>query len=113
MVVALGLAHKANLVFFRVQPGGCLLRGQWVRELVAALAVVAFEAVAVGITGWMVGGLVFGSSGDPMDEFGYDGEAGAEDYRGELTHASHIVSMAGKPIASSRDKGALTSIGRL
>lgn len=65
---------------FRVQPGRRVAVGRHrVGELVRAFAAVAFEAVAVGgVRRWVVGGLFgFGLAGDPLDEFGHDGEAGA------------------------------------
>ncbi len=78
-----------------------------------ALAGMAFQAVSVGVGGWVVGGLVFGFAGDPLDEFGHDGKAGAEDYGGEFAHAVDLVSMIGKRVALTIDREALTSIDRL
>lgn len=65
-----------------------------------------FEAVAVGISGLVVGRLFgFGLAGDPLDEFWHDREAGAQDYGCELAHAVDIVSMVLKRIGLIRSWG--------
>lgn len=58
-----------------------------------AVAVSAFEAVAVGEGGAVIGGFVLSVAGDPLEEFWHDGGAGAEDDGCELAHATGIVSM--------------------
>lgn len=71
---------------FIVQPRRCVGGSHRVGPLVAAFAVLAF-AVAVGVGGLVVGGCVFRLAGDPLEEFGHDGGAGAEDDGCEFAHA--------------------------
>lgn len=81
--------------------------------MIVTFAVVTFEAVIVAVSGWVVGRLVFGFAGDPLDEFGHDGKAGAEDYGCEFAHAVHIVSIVRERIGLGRGTETLTSIARL
>ena len=100
-------------MLFRVHPRHRVVGSRYVGELVVALAGMAFQAVPIGVGGWLVGGLVFGFAGDPLDEFGHDGKAGAEDYGCEFAHAVDLVSMIGKRVESTVDRETLTSIDQL
>ena len=113
MVGAFGLAHKANLMLFRVQPRHRVVGRSRYGKLVAAFAVVTSVTISVRVGGWVVGGLSFGFARDPLDEFGHDRKAGTEDYGCEFAHAVHIVSMVGMRIWLGGDREILTSIGRL
>ena len=65
----------------------------------------AFEAIAVGVGGLVVGGLVFVFARDPLEELGHNGEAGAENYGCEFTHAISIVSIMMERIGLHRRWG--------
>ena len=77
---------------FRVQPRCCVGGNHRVGCLVAAFAGLAF-AVAVDVGGLVVGGFCFRLAGDPLEKFGHDGGAGAEDDGCEFAHAGGIVSI--------------------
>ena len=97
---------------FRVQPRRCVGGSHRVGCLVAAFAGLAF-AVSVGVGGLVVGGFVFGFAGDPLQEFGHDGGAGAEDDGCEFAHALGLVSIRAREGPGSVAGEILTSISRL